>query len=416
MNVSKFILLVVLFMISGFSVVGTRPTAASTAGEETEPAIQPKYLELLKTIVEINSKTENLEGQDKVHEALIPEFEKLGFAKKVITLDKGHKLLSFEFPNSQPDLLLVGHSDTVFAESEGFNKLTIEPNTLRGPGVIDMKGGLVLLINALTDVKEPQLLKRIRIVINDDEEIGSTFSRAKSDELARGMNAALVFEPGLDDGALVTEESGLHWLRIAVHGKEAHSGKEPENGINACVELAHKLIEVYKLNNFKQHLTVSVGQISGGSATNKVCGYAKAEIDIRYTNRKDLDETLERINSIDRDSWITNIKTGNRETTTAEDPVTNEVPPLERQASSGLFESAKAAGRAIGQDVTGRWVGYGSDGNHLANVGIKVLVGLGPYGGGMHTHEEQMIEQSYSERLKLATALIRKILIDSKRE
>ena len=416
MNASKLISLLALFTLVAFAMAGSRDPNAAPITEETKDAIQPRYLELLKKIVEINSKTENLEGQDKVRQALIPEFRKLGFESKLIALKEGHKLLYFEFPNSQPDLLLVGHSDTVFTEKEGFGNLTIEPGMVKGPGVIDMKGGLVLLLNALTDIKDPQLLKRIRIMINDDEEVGSTYSRARMDELAQSMNAALIFEPGLDDGALVTEESGLHWLTLRVDGKEAHSGKEPENGINACIELAHKLIQVYQLNNFKQHLTVSVGQLSGGSATNKVCGHAKAEIDIRYKDPKDLDQTLQRIDSIDHDSWVKNIKTGKRETTTAERPATNEVPPLEKQSSSGLFESAKAAGSAIGQDVTGRWVGYGSDGNHLAKTGIKVLVGLGPYGSGMHTHEEQMIEHSYSERLKLATGLISKILIDSQHQ
>jgi glutamate carboxypeptidase len=370
--------------------------------------IPPRWLKLLKTVVEINSGTPNIQGQEKVRDAFIPEFEALGLKASVFPLADGRKVVSLQFPGAKPDLLLVGHIDTVFPETSSFQKFSSTGAIAAGPGVIDMKGGNVLLLNALSDMRDEDLLKRVRVVLNDDEEIGSVYSQNKLLELAQGVRSGLVFEPGLSDGALVTAQAGIRWLELIVHGKAAHAGLEPENGINAAAELAHKLTQIHALTDYSCHLTVNIGSVGGGTATNIVCQEASANLDIRYVDQADLDRVLAKIQAIAQSSSIKSRATGDKPT--AEIKEISRRPDMPVGATAALFKMAQSAGAAVHQEIKGRAVGYASDANGLAKTGMNLLVGLGPYGGGMHTDKEYMVQRSYPERLQLVTMLMRNIL------
>ena len=374
--------------------------------------IPTPWRDLLRELLEINSGSENTDGLELVRKRLIPEFEKLGFRTTTVDTGDRHKILVFDFDGEKPELLLLGHVDTVFPAASAFQKFSSQGDRLMGPGVIDMKGGIVLILNILTDLKQSpkdaEILKKIRVLLDDDEETGASHSKAKFAEWVKGIPYGLVFEPGLSNRSLVNSHSGVHWSELTVKGRAAHAGMEHEKGLNACVELAHKIIEISKLTDYRKKLTVNVGTIHGGIKPNVVCEEASAKIDIRFVERADLNSALKRIENITAKSATRNSLLGIETHSQLKD--LGETPSLTRASTDKLYLLAQEAGLQAGVPVKGEHVGYGTDAGHLAGTGIQLLVGLGPVGGGMHTDSEFMDLNSYLPRKKLGTALIRRVL------
>ncbi|MCP4327068.1 MAG: M20 family metallopeptidase [Alphaproteobacteria bacterium] len=378
--------------------------SSAALADETAPAWQT----VLERIVDINSGTQNVEGLDAVRAVLIPEFEKLGFEAAVHDLDDGHKLVSMAVPGGAPELLLMGHIDTVFQKDSAFQNYATRGDRIYGPGVIDMKSGIVMMLDLLRKFEGIERLKKFIVILSDDEEIGSPYSRSLVKELVTGIKSGLVFEPGLPDGAVVTSQSGVLWLTLSVEGKAAHAGLEPEKGLNACVELSHKVVEISTLSDYAKKLPVNVGVIDGRSKPNVVCERAEAKIDIRYVDKEDLDLTVAKIRDITAKSYVYNDYL--KAAPTAELETIVAVPSMPEARTARLFGLLEAAGESIGQTVAGRHVGYASDANRLAQTGMDLLVGLGPYGAGMHTDQEYLTISTYQERLALTEALVGEIL------
>ena len=358
--------------------------------------LTPHYLDLLKQIVEINSASENTSGSKQVRDVLRPHFLKLGFTEKKIALEGGHELWVMDFPGEKVDLLLVGHLDTVFPSTSPFQTLKVFPDKLVGPGVIDMKGGVILLLQALDELKDQGLLKKVRILLNDDEEIGSLYSKAAIHQQAEGVRRALVFEPGRPGGAWVTSHSGLYWFEMLVHGKASHAGQAPEKGVNACVDLSRKITELAKLTRLERGFSVSPDVIQGGTKTNIVCDSASVKVDSRYRDPKDLNALRRRIDELKQTSFV---KNASGEICVTEIKSLNDLPAMTLSSTRELFKQAQAVGKKLGIRVVGEHAGYGSDANHLAPTGMSLLVGLGPWGDGMHTDSETLELRAYSERL-----------------
>jgi glutamate carboxypeptidase len=377
-------------------------------GTQASAAVEARYLALLQKLVQINSGTENTEGLEETRKLIVPELEELGFSPRAFTTE-GRKTLAFDFPGEKPRVLLVGHIDTVFPPASPFQKATVEGDRVRGPGVIDMKGGVVLLLNALALIQqaEPEALKKIRIVINDDEETGSITSQARIVELGQGIPYGLVFEPGLPDGSLVTSLSGVLKLDLRVKGKAAHAGLDHAQGINACVELGAKLERIARLTDYAKRLTVSAGVIQGGTKRNVVCEEASAQIDIRYLEKADLAAALGRIRKIARESVVRNSAGQGTTSEVKEFGIRAAVAP---RASREVFTIARQVAGKMGRPIRGAHVGYVCDANELAEAGMSILAGLGPVGGGMHTDQEFMSIPSYEERLQLSVQLIRALV------
>jgi len=379
-------------------------TFFATVSAETAP----KWQNLLKKIVNINSGTQNIEGIYAAREVLIPEFEKLGFKADIYNLDDGHKLVSMVVPGGKPELLLMGHIDTVFKKDSALQEYEVKEDKIYGPGIIDMKAGLVLMLELLKKFKDTDQLKKFMVIINDDEEIGSPHSHALVKKLVAGVKSGLVFEPGLPGGAVITSHSGVRWLTLSIRGKASHAGLEPEKGINACVELSYKVAEISKLTDYSKKLTVNVGVIDGGSKPNVVCEHAKATIDIRFVERDDIEKTVRKIQDITEENYVYNDYLEAAPTAKLETLVA--IPSMPSSHTKRLYGLLKVAGENIGQEVKGSHVGYTSDANHLVDTGMDLLIGLGPYGGGMHTDSEFLKISTYEERLELAEALIKEIL------
>lgn len=374
---------------------------------QAEAKISNESVSLLEKLVAINSGTQNIEGLEKVRQLLIPEFEKLGYKTRVIEGEKKHKVVQFKVPESKPELLLMGHIDTVFTKDSPRQKLEQKEGRYYGPGVIDMKGGIVLILDVLKSLT-PELRKRVTVILNDDEEIGSPHTKEKYLALLSGIQGALVFEPALPGGVLVTSHSGVHWLKLSVEGKASHAGLEPEKGTSSCVELGFKISKIHNLSDYDKKLSVNPGTIQGGTKPNVVCEKAETKIDIRYVAQSDLDETLKQIDAIAQKNHLTLFNSSFPPKGQTEFIVN--LPSMPPVRTKTLFAIAEKVGQKNGVPVKGKHVGYASDANHLASKNIDLLVGLGPYGGGMHSDEEFLDPISYSKQQKLAVDVIRDYL------
>jgi glutamate carboxypeptidase len=401
-----------LMVSSILMILGHAASAVASAAVFPDSPIPEKWSDLLKKVVEINSGTENADGLDEVRKILIPEFESLGYKTTVYDTGSGHKVVSFDFPNAgSPQLLMIGHIDTVFPKTSNFQKISQDGDHLSGPGVMDMKGGDIMILNLLTDLSahgNGKILRQIRILLNDDEEIGSPYSQKKFRELATGVPYALIYEPGLPDGAVMSSQGGVHWIELSVTGKTAHAGADFQNGLNACVALSGKLADIAKLTDVKHSLTVNVGTLEGGTKPNVVCGKASAKIDIRYTDSKKLEVVLKKIKKIaDRaDAYNPFLK----QAPTAEIKEIIHVPSLTADSSQRIFATLQSVAKNLGQKIGGEHTAYASDGNQIAPTGIQVLVGMGPCGENPHTDKEFLIVHTYPERLKLNLGLIHQLI------
>ena len=371
------------------------------------PYIDPDSLQFLKDMVEIPSGTSMSGGLEEMRMRVQKEFATLGMGGTLVDGTNGRKVLVLERHDAKPRILIVGHVDTVYSNPSRPPKLITEDIKLKGPGVIDMKGGITVIHKALKELAaqgKMDVLNKIRIVLNDDEETGSKDSVNVLLAQAKDCDAALIFEPGLSDGSLVTAHSGIKWLKMTVHGKAAHAGMEPEKGLNACVELGYKLVSLGSLSDFSRSLAVTPGVIDGGTTPNTVCETASVKIDIRYTKQDDLENVLRDIRAINLKTNTANDVIGMKPSSDLEELVS--IPPMTADATRALFEMARKIGATLRNPVTGKPVGYASDGNQLAKTGIRLLVGLGPYGGGMHSSEEFMDVRSFSDRVLLTKGLL----------
>ncbi|MBM3115110.1 M20/M25/M40 family metallo-hydrolase [Jeongeupia naejangsanensis] len=372
------------------------------------PVIDPGYVQLLQRIVEINTETRNVAGLAQARDVLVPAFEVLGLsATRQPLADTGREVLRFDTADGAPRVLLVGHLDTVFPKSGGFQHFVDDGERLAGPGVIDMKGGLVLMLNVLAQLKAAGRLQHVRVVINDDEEIGSPHSKKTLQALAKDIPYGLVFEPGLEDGAVVSSQSGVRWIKLTSTGKAAHAGLEPENGIDACLDLARKIARISALAQPAKGLTLNPGVIEGGTKPNVVCDKASVTFDVRFRSIADWDRTYAAVGAIAKQSDVYNdrLQLGTR----TEIVQLAELPPLPVERTAALAALAEASARAVGQPFRAQAVGYGSDGNNLSETGIQLLVGVGPYGGGMHSDKEHMLKTAYRDRLALLTHLLQNL-------
>ncbi len=385
-----------------YSVLGLLLATSATASDNH--TMNPERL--LAPLVNTNTGTRNVAGLNRARSLLVPEFETLGYETTTYRLPEGRQVVSFQFPGTKPDIMLLGQIDTVFPAESPLKKLRIEGGKVFGPGVIDMKGGITLILDILARL-DTKIRRQIRIVLNDDEEIGSPFTLPTLRELAGGMRFGLVFEPGLADGALVTSQSGVVWLDLEVTGKEAHAGLEPEKGINACVELSHKVVSLAALTDYKRTLTVNTGVLRGGTKPNVVCKEALARIDVRYVDPQDLETLMQRIREIAMRMTVRNPDSTIGLSAKLKEIVT--LPSLTSKNTSLMYEETRKAAQRLGQTITGRHVGYASNANQLADTGVELLVGLGPYGGGMHTDQEFMSIAAYEKRLQLGIELIRSL-------
>lgn len=306
--------------------------------------------------------------------------------------------------DGRPALLLFGHMDTVFPLDSPFNWYKDEDGTVSGPGVIDMKGGLVAAVYAIKALASCAVLEEIPLTFlcNSDEEIGSPSSTAIFQAEAQRSVAALGFECGGLNGEVVTGRKGRAGYRLIVTGRAGHAAFAGADKASAILELAHKIIALEQLNDSRRGIVVNVGLIQGGIGPNTVSDHATAEIDTRFLSRADAAATAERLAEIASLPTVAG--------TTAELQYVGGRPPMEQnRRNSELFQGIRAEAERLGQPCTEELRSGVSDANTIAQLDIPVVDGMGPIGEGDHSDREYMIRESLPARVRLAAGSILRI-------
>ncbi|MET7327128.1 M20 family metallopeptidase [Nonomuraea sp. NPDC005650] len=296
-----------------------------------------------------------------------------------------------------PRVLLLGHHDTVWPVGTLARiPWSVTDGIVRGPGVFDMKAGLVQLFHALTLLPA---LDGVSVLITGDEEIGSSSSRALIEDAARGCAATLVLEASAGGGALKTARKGTSWYEVKVHGKAAHAGLEPEKGVNAAIEAAHQILALAGLAELAggAGTTVTPTLVWAGTTGNTVPDDAQVSVDVRVPTiaaQERVDELVRGLTTSLPGARLEVLGGPNR-------------PPLEASASRELFDLARKVAADLGMEpLSGAAVGGASDGNLTAAVGCPTLDGLGAVGGGAHADDEHVIAAEMPVRARLLAGLI----------
>ena len=360
-------------------------------------------LELLKDLVLIQSGTHNKPGVNRVCDAVVKAVEDLPLR---ITRLKNENcgdtlVLSSNSAGDSGNILLVGHLDTVFPEDTDFNFFHEDEKNVYGPGVIDMKGGIVAVIYALKALNSCNMLSSIpiRVIFNTDEEIGSPVSRKIITSEAKKSIMALVTECGGMNGEVVTGRKGRLGMEMHVTGKAGHAANLTEEKSSAVLALAHKIIEIESLNNTFPELTVNVGRMEGGTGPNSIAETAMAAIDIRFSTEAILGAFMIRLEEINDRIDVTG--TASRLVRVADRP-----PMVTTEQNRELFNIAEEAGEMLDISVVEEFRSGGSDANIIASAGTPVIDGLGPIGLHDHSDREYMIKNSLPDRTKLLVLLI----------
>jgi glutamate carboxypeptidase len=300
----------------------------------------------------------------------------------------------------KPALLLSGHLDTVFHPNGTFKSLVTDERqrTAMGPGVVDMKGGILIALVALEALHEAGIELSWTFVLSSDEETGSFCSLPTLECLAREHDFGLVFEPALEGGGLAIARKGSAQFTVEAIGKSAHAGRDFEKGVSAVYALAHTLTALQTLSDPEKGITVNVGPLEGGVATNVVPDRARAWGNIRYPDdrcQRDLDHELSLIERKGTDPPIVNIR---RVFNRPAKPLTLPV--------KAMAEAYRTIAKTLGQEVTFAATGGVCDGNILQSAGLPTLDSLGVRGGGLHTHAEWIDLASLVERSQLLASFM----------
>jgi glutamate carboxypeptidase len=315
-----------------------------------------------------------------------------------------HAVCSTEIADEGGAVLLIGHHDTVFPAG-AFAGFREDGALLRGPGVLDMKGGLVVCLYALAALAEAGDLARVpvKLISVSDEEVGSPEGKSLVEHAAAGAHAALVFESGRPGDLVITRRKGTGGLTVTARGKAAHAGNLHHDGHNAIWALARFIDAAQKLTDYDRGVTVNVGRVTGGIGKNTVPDHAEALVDFRFITREDGAATLAKLRAIASDVPGTSLEFAGG---------IGRVPLERSDASAALAAEFGACQRQAGLgDGEEKLLGGGSDANTAAAAGVPAVDGLGPRGKGYHTLDE------YIERDTLvpkAAALVRYLVTKAK--
>ena len=308
-------------------------------------------------------------------------------------------------PNAKIKILFSGHADTVYSKQSPFQSVKyIDDNTLNGPGVTDMKGGLCILLKSIEAFEKFSDKSSIgwEVFINPDEETGSNASRALLEKFAKRNDIGLVYEPSFADGTLVSARKGVAHLTLSAHGKSAHSGRDFHQGRNAIVALTHLISPIDKLNYVNSPVTINIGRIEGGGPTNIVPDLAVCYINIRFDTEEDFTDVKDKILAIIENTKLDGILFKHL-------MEYSRPPKIFDEDSKKIYEAVKLIGRDLGLDICWKPSGGASDANNLGHAGLPTIDSLGVVGGNIHTHDEYLKIDSLTERTKLSALFLMKI-------
>lgn len=409
---------------------------SGTALAQVEPAIDPaeqelvawldgqesNMLDMLERLTNINSGSLNKAGVDEIAAIFSRELRELGFSISTLpgdviempscpgsdyTIDVADHVLATR-PGNSARLLLMGHLDTVFPPDSPFQDFRREGDTMYGPGVADMKGGLVVMLYALKALHEFGALDGIdlSVLLNSDEEMGSLSSRKYLEDQAAQHDWGLVYESSGTNN-LTRTRKGLGQARFVVHGKASHAGGAHEQGRSAIKELAYKIVEIENMTDYETGVTVNVGIVSGGEARNTIAPCAEALIDLRYPQPQQGLDAVAQFENIFGQVYSYPVDSG--EITTDSWVNLHRPPKIPTDESDYLMDKAIAIGRLLGQELGVTDSGGGTDGSLTQAVGLPTQDSLGVAGTGAHSNREDARVSSLVERAKLSAVLIQRL-------
>ncbi len=359
-----------------------------------------EMIDLLRELVETESPSHEKPAVDKVGRFLVEKCRHLGAEIETVQQAEVGDHLIARWGEGTDGILLLHHMDTVFPlgtlQQMPFRQK--EDKTF-GPGVLDMKGGIVVSLSAIRALRENGQMpaRPVTALFTSDEEIGSETSRSLIEKLARESALVLVLESGLVDSALKVWRKGVGEFLVKVQGRASHAGGAHDEGRNAIQEMAHQILAIQNMTDYRKGTTLNVGVIKGGTASNVVPAECVAEVDFRVLAPEEAERVTAAVMSLKPVTPGTSITvTGGL----------NRPPMPNDDTMKRTFEKACQIAAGIGMALKSGGSGGGSDANFVAPLGIPVLDGLGTVGEGYHSEREYIFTESLSERAKLVAALI----------
>lgn len=352
----------------------------------------------LAEIVNLDSSSENLQDIVVIGRMLANRLRDEGYL--VETFDEDTRIEARTHSEKDFDVMFVGHMDTVFPKGTAAERpYREEGNLAYGPGVADMKAGLILAMHLGRQLRKERPELRICFAFNSDEEIGSGRSKEWLQELAEHTRYAFVFEPGRLNNGFVRSRKGGADLEVAFRGIAAHAGVAPEKGANALVEMAHWITELTALQDFDAGTSITAGIASGGTAVNVVAEHAQVKFDIRFKNPGEIERIRETVSRLQQNPVVSGVS--------AEVVFKDVVMPMNpSEVTVELMEKMNQTAEELGQDICWEDTGGVSDANHIASLGVPTICGCGPIGNNLHNSSEYLELDSIEKRLELMYRLL----------
>lgn len=343
----------------------------------------------LATLVEVESPSNDRDALNRSAEVLASLMtERLGSAPTLVDGPAGRHV--HWSGGGSPKVLILGHHDTVFPlGSLAVRPFAVADGRATGPGVFDMKAGIVQAIHAVATLDDPS---GVEILMTCDEEVGAGTSKELLCERALACGAVLVLEPSADGGVLKIGRKGVGTFEVVIAGRAAHAGLEPHKGVNSVLEAAHQLLAIAAIADPAAGTTVTPTVITGGTAENVVPAETRISVDVRVSTMAEAERVEACMAALSPVLDGASVAVHGRISR----------PPLPETSSAELFPLAVAHDPSI----TGITVGGGSDGNFTAALGVPTLDGLGAVGGGAHADSEHVIVDTMPDRARLLAAII----------
>ncbi len=366
---------------------------------------QHAMVDLLTALIAFETPSADKARVDELIDYLTEKFEALQASSITrFPLENAGDCVLGKWNEDQPGepILFLMHADTVWPVGTVDRRPVHidDDGRLYGPGAVDMRASIVLFLSVMQALIDHDELpnRPIWALVNGDEEIGSRYSTPTVQQVAQDCGLVLVMEPGTSDGALKTRRKGLATYRLHVEGRAAHAGNEPEQGVNAIIELAQQAMKLHKLNDLRNGTSVSVTMIEGGTAGNVIPAYASAYIDSRSFTQLDMDRIKAALDDVLPFMPGAQVRV---------EPLHSRPPMEPTDATRKAYERCREIGATLGITVREESVGGVSDANTTAALGIPTIDGLGPYGGGLHAEQEHVLLSSMPRRAALIAGILK---------
>jgi glutamate carboxypeptidase len=363
-----------------------------------------QYIEELRELCSIDSYSYHKPGLDEIALFLAARMRGLGMHATILERESwGNDLLGTLHGKGDANVLLLGHMDTVYPVGIAASRpVQVDGDIVYGPGVSDMKGGILSAIYAIEAMvaMNYRAFGEIRFLCVSDEEINTRHCQDIMQTACENAQGALVLEAARSNGDIVSARKGHTWYKLTALGRAAHAGVEPEKGRNAVIEMAHQILQFQNLTGWREGITVNAGVISGGTMPNVVPDFAQAQFDLRFLLDEDRIATEERFHELMMQKRIASVEL------TLERAPDMKAPMVETSESLKLAHQAQHIANLLGFSINHVLTGGASDASFATNHGVPALDGLGPIGGRDHSPDEYLVLSSVAPRTALLAGLI----------